>query len=257
MAGSKFVRHLDDGHQKAFARLFDAACESKSRWGVFEDFVLMSAIAISNAVDKSHYAVREARYMRKVEDYSKQELDLFPQMLGELTLSLEEDPEQDFMGKLFMNLELGNDAKGQFFTPYTLSHMMAEMLLMGSIPKLLNSKGWMSVNDPACGAGGMLIAEANTIRKLGYNPQVDAFFAGQDIDETAACMCYLQLSLLGLPGYVVVGDTLASPTRVLDNRGLIPVPGDNVWYTPMYFHEVWHQRRESTTIVSTLTEIFK
>lgn len=227
MAGSKFVRHLDDGHQKEFARLFDAACESKSRWGVFEDFVLMSAIAVSNVVDKSHAEAREARYMRKVEEYSKRELELFPRMLGELTLSLEQNPAQDFMGKMFMNLELGNDKKGQFFTPYNVSRTMVEML----------------------------IAAANAIQAAGYNYQTQALFVGQDIDETTGCMCYLQMSLLGLPGYVVIDNTLTKPALFVDKNGLIPVPGENVWYTPMYFHEVWEFRRESAMLSKALEAI--
>lgn len=244
MGKEKFVRHLDDGHQKEFAKLFDAACESKSRWSVFEDFVLMSAIAISNRVDKSNYEEREARYMRKASEYKKRELGLFPQMLSELTLSLDERPEQDFMGKVFMNLELGNDKKGQFFTPYNVSRAMAGMpITEESLSAQIGARGWVSVSDCACGAGGMLIAAANAIRERGYNYQTQAFFVAQDVDETAACMCYLQMSLLGLPGYVVVDNTLTKPAIALDKRGLIPRPGPNVWYTPIYFREEWHWRR--------------
>lgn len=256
MAGSKFVRHLDDGHQKEFARLFDAACESKSRWGVFEDFVLMSAIAVSNVVDKRHSEAREARYMRKVEEYSKRELDLFPRMLGELTLSLEQNPAQDFMGKMFMNLELGNDKKGQFFTPYNVSRAMAEMQITAeSLSGQIEGRGWVSVSDPACGAGGMLIAAANAIQAAGYSYQTQALFVGQDIDETAGCMCYLQMSLLGLPGYVVVDNTLTKPALFVDKDGLIPVPGENVWYTPMYFREVWEFRRGGAMLSKALDAI--
>lgn len=244
MGSAKFVRHLDDGHQKEFAKLFDAACESKSRWSVFEDFVVMAAIAVSNRVDKSQYEEREARYMRKVREYEKRELDLFPRMLAELTLSLDERPEQDFMGKLFMNLELGNDKKGQFFTPYDISRMMAGVTITDeSLAEQMESRGWVSVSDSACGAGGMLVAAANAIRERGYNYQTQAFFVGQDVDETAGCMCYLQMSLLGLPGYVVVDNTLTKPALSLDKRGLIPKPGPNVWLTPMYFREEWHYRR--------------
>ncbi len=32
--------------------------------------------------------------------------------------ALERNPEQDFLGELYMELELGNHWKGQFFTPY-------------------------------------------------------------------------------------------------------------------------------------------
>ena len=66
----------------------------------------------------------------------------------------------------------------------------------------------------------------------------------KDIDYTAACMCYIQLSLLGCPGYVVIANTLSNPATSLDKRMLIPTPTQNVWYTPLYFLPEWHYRRQ-------------
>ena len=40
-----------------------------------------------------------------------------------------------------------------------------------------------------------------------------------------------------------MGDTLAHPATAYDRRGLIPRDEGNVWYTPMYFRDVWHWRR--------------
>lgn len=55
-------------------------------------------------------------------------------------------------------------------------------------------------------------------------------------------MCYLQMSLLGMPGYVVIGDTLASPSTSYDKRGLLPVDNGSVWYTPLLRIPVWQYR---------------
>lgn len=52
----------------------------------------------------------------------------------------------------------------------------------------------------------------------------------QDIDHAAAMMCYIQLSLLGCPAVVIVGDTLAKPMLHTDN---------DVWYTPFYHLNRW------------------
>ena len=65
----------------------------------------------------------------------------------------------------------------------------------------------------------------------------------QDIDFLAGCMCYIQLSLLGCPGYVVVADSLSHPSTCLDRRGLLPIDGPQVWYTPMFHRDCWHYRR--------------
>ena len=60
-------------------------------------------------------------------------------------------------------------------------------------------QGWISVSDPACGAGALLIAFANECRRQHINYQTSVLFVAQDIDFLAGCMCYIQLSLLGCP----------------------------------------------------------
>jgi hypothetical protein len=47
-------------------------------WKVFSDFCEMSAIAISNSVDKVNKNKRETRYLDIVKQYEKEEIDLFP-----------------------------------------------------------------------------------------------------------------------------------------------------------------------------------
>lgn len=109
----------------------------------------------------------------------------------------------------------------------------------------IEQRGWVAVNDPACGAGALLIAFANECRRPGHdiNFQTSVLFVAQDIDFLAGMMCYIQLSLMGCPGYVVIDDSISSPITGIDPHGLIPRDGPNVWYTPMYFRDVWHWRR--------------
>ena len=47
----------------------------------------------------------------------------------------EDNPDQDFLGAAYMELGLGNHWTGQFFTPYNVSKMMAQMTLGTSIPE--------------------------------------------------------------------------------------------------------------------------
>lgn len=163
--------------------------------------------------------------------------------LFEVVAEMERNPDQDFLGELFMALELGNEWKGQFFTPYDVCRAMSAITYGKDVPERIQSQGWVSVNDPACGAGALLIAFANECRRKDINFQTSVLFVAQDIDFLAGCMCYIQLSLLGCPGYVVIDDTLLRPSTSYDPHGLIPKDGPNVWYTPMYFRDVWHWRR--------------
>lgn len=222
-----------DIHQKKFVDLFKRLTYSRHSWQAWGDFILMAACAISNRVDKKHFEKREQMYLETIKRYEPKDQEIFPKLFAAMVNALDNDPEQDFLGELFQQLELSSHWHGQFFTPYHLCLAIAEMQ-SGDLTELVRQKGFVSVSDPACGAGALLIAFANSARKRGVNYQNHVLFVAQDIDPTAAMMCYIQLSLIGCPGYVIVGDTLAQPGMHPDN---------DIWYTPMYFSDVWHKRR--------------
>ena len=164
------------------------------------------------------------------------------EMLGMVVAALDENQDQDLLGEIFMTLGLGNEHNGQFFTPYNVCSAMSA-LNSENIAAQVERQGWVPVADPACGAGALLVAFANECLRQKVNYQTSVLFVAQDIDFTVGLMCYIQLSLLGCAGYVVIGDTLAHPATAYDRRGLIPRDEGNVWYTPMYFRDVWHWRR--------------
>lgn len=68
-------------------------------------------------------------YRSRAEKYSAKELEVFADMLLEVVAELERDPEQDFLGELFMALGLGNEWKGQIFTPYSVCRAMSAMTM--------------------------------------------------------------------------------------------------------------------------------
>lgn len=137
-------------------------------WEVWSDFCTMAAISIANAVDKRHFEARENLYLDTIKRYTKEEQQVFPILFAETVMELERNPDQDFLGKMFMQLELGNHWKGQFFTPYNVCHLMAEMNMDAQV-KNIEEKGWISVGDCCCGAGAMLVAFANVCRKKKIN----------------------------------------------------------------------------------------
>ena len=236
-------RYLQDHRQRELIHIFDQVCRRHNRWTVWADFVVMAAISISNTVDKGHAEDRTKAYMTLASKYDQAELECLTSMFAEVVNGLDENPDQDFLGELFMALNLGNEHNGQFFTPYNVCKMTAKMTYGKDLEMKIAQKGWVSVYDPACGAGALLVAFANECRLQNLNYQTSVLFVAQDIDYIVGCMCYIQLSLLGCPGYVVIADSLANPCAGMDQNPLLPVPGDNIWYTPMYFRDVWHYRR--------------
>ncbi len=236
-AGKKSEKVLEP--EKEFLSVFKQLTNRHRAWDVWRDFVVMLACALSNPVDKEHYDDREALYLKTIKKYNKQEQEVFPELAAQTVLALEENPEQDFLGSIFMTLNLGDEHNGQIFTPYHVCELMAEMTMDGTVKKV-EQDGYISINDPCCGAGATLIAGIHAARKqlekANLNYQDHLLIVAQDIDETVALMCYTQLSLLGVAGYVKVGNSLTEPMTDNDNK-------ENYWFTPMYFSNVWVLRR--------------
>lgn len=218
-------------YKKEFCTLMDQFAFRYSRWQVWNDFLSLSAISLANVMPAPEKEEREKQYLSIMGKYQKEEQEAFPKMLGLVALALEENPEQDFLGSLYHYMNLQQEQKGQFFTPYHICEFMSEIQFSDAeADEMLKERRYISVNDPACGAGAMLIAFANVAKRHGINYQKHVLFVAQDIDRTAAMMCYIQLSLLGCPAVVAIGDSLAKP---------FPHPDNEVWYTLFYHLNQW------------------
>lgn len=237
--GEKVVRQKDERIRKEFLETFQSLANRWRTWDIWTDFVTMTACAISNSVDKLHFDKREKTYLRIINKYSKQEQALFPKLFAYVTIALEANPEQDFLGEIYTILGLNSKEHRQIFTPYPICHFMAEVTL-GDIATQVDEKGVVEIHDCCCGAGATLIAASNVAKekldKTDFAYQNHILVTGQDIDYLVTMMCYIQLSLLGMAGYFKVGNALTEPMSSKDSL-------DNYWFTPMYFFPVWHYRR--------------
>lgn len=229
------------GTEKEFLDIFQTMCYSRSSWQVWADLITAMACSLSNATDKSqkHYENREKEYAQCIERLGSVEAPA--QILAIIVEALEKNPEQDFLGKIYMKLNLGSHWHGQFFTPYNICKLMSE-ITCDDVNKQIEEKGYISVCDSACGAGATLIATANTMKRSKYNFQNHVLFVGQDIDRIVGMMCYIQLALLGCAGYICIANTLSNP---MTGSTLFPVEGkeQEFWYTPMFYSDIWTWRR--------------
>lgn len=232
-------------YSKDFLNEFNKLTRTHRPFDVWRDFVIMFSCAISNPLDKFHYKDREERYLSIIHRYGKDEQMIFPKLAAYTTMALDANPEQDFLGKMFMDLGLGNSSVGQFFTPYSVCQLMADVVtsdLDSNLQGKLEKQGYISLADECCGAGATLIAAINTIKRKmekatpSMNFQRHLLVVGQDIDETVALMCYIQISLLGVAGYIKVGNSITDPMTTDDDKS-------KYWYTPMYFSDIWVIRR--------------
>ena len=194
------------------AKIRDRIMQIAGRYSVeevFADWVHMTAIAISNASDVRRgelWEKREESYKNTMQRYQAQERDSICEMTGMLVESLSEM--HDALGEIYMNLGIGEKKTGQFFTPHSVSRLMARLSVDGMEP---DEDGIYRIHEPACGSGGMVIAAMCELRARGVHYQRQVQAVCQDLDWRCVYMCYVQLSLLGVKAVVVQGSTLSEP----------------------------------------------
>ncbi len=201
-------RHFNglDAHQAAFVKALLKVAVHRRAADVFSDFCELTAISFSNATDRLHFEVREARYGEIVSGYNRAQVKLFAHMLAHLVESLSGGM-KDSLGEIFQALELHSVWHGQYFTPYSVARMVGEMTAPESADDLPEC-GFISVCEPCAGAGAMVIGFADAMLGRQLNYQRCLHVTAVDIDALAAYMAYVQFSLLHLPAIVVHGDSL-------------------------------------------------
>lgn len=115
-----------------------------------------------------------------------------------------------YEGLLQKNAEDIKGGAGQYFTPRPLIKAMVEVV---------RPEPGMTINDPACGTGGFIIAAHDHVSR---NHQLDVeqklflkhhTFSGKDIVDSVARLCVMNLYLHGIGGDqspIEVGDSLIS-----------------------------------------------
>lgn len=113
----------------------------------------------------------------------------------------------DFLGSIAAQIGALNSEQGQFFTPYHISRLMAEMTIGEHEPRIAE-KGYMTMQEPAAGASGMILATAHVLQSRGYDPSNCLFVSAIDINSLCYWMSYLQLTMAGIPAQVYQGNSL-------------------------------------------------
>lgn len=179
----------------------------RSPYQVFYDWCTCMAMSLQNSCDifknSKVYQEREQLYLNTFSRYSKQEQEKIIEMTGRLSLAFE-DEISDYLGKIYMESGCGNKYTGQFFTPFHLSELCAQLGVDGE-DKVYE------MNEPSCGGGAMILATAKVMKDHGINYQKRLKVVAQDLDWLGVYMTYVQCSLIGINAIVVQGDTLGDP----------------------------------------------
>jgi len=233
---------MSNDHRQSFIRLFNDTARNHRRFDVFRDFVTIASYSLHNAVFMNQEF--EDDYLSIIKHYKKDDVTKLCHLLAELTMGLEAHT-CDFLGSVFMELELGSRHTGQFFTPYEVAKLMAVLTHGDSISNSAD-KPFITLSEPACGAGGMVIAFAEAMLESNVNPQKKLWVSCWDLDPVAAMMCYLQLSLLHIPAEVVTGNTLS-----LESSRIMRTPAHYLGFWDSKLKTHWKSDVKETVLAPT------
>lgn len=217
---------------KEFVKLMNAFDHGRNPSEKFRDFCEMAycATAKLTAFTKERADELEARYMRIVDRYQDKRIirESFPHMMAIAVMTVQEGG-VDFLGEVAGESEFLNKHLEQFFTPYPVARMMAEMQLF-DMGEIIAERGFFTMQEPAAGAGVMVLATADVLQGMGFDPGMSMLVNAIDISSMAYHMCYLQLSWRGVSALVECRNALSDE------------PGESA-YTPrameFYLHHDW------------------
>lgn len=139
-------------------------------------------------------------YRNTLDRYTAVEGAEFARIMGVYTDAVEKFPFRDILGELFMRLDVHSARAGQFFTPWPVALMMAQMQFdRETFEAKAREAGAVTVCDPAVGSGVMLLAFASVVHaELGWTGVGQLRLYGQDIDQRCVLMCRIQIRFNGL-----------------------------------------------------------
>jgi len=199
-------------HQKQFLKIFDSVGRHHSRYERFADFLELATSAIRKTTlpPGPEADAFEARYMNVVARYPPDDIRSMPKLLALTQLAVGSGG-CDFLGDIAGELELLDARLVQLITPYPLSRLIVEMTLHDA-GAIIAERGFVTLQEPASGAGGIIIAAADVLEKKGFDPGSTLYVEALDVAALCFKMTYLQLSLRGVPATVRHANTLSLET---------------------------------------------
>lgn len=198
-------------------KLLEKGLYKVNAYEFLSDIFECGAIAISNKFDFRNYEKREERYLQIIKKYDKEMQSLIAQVFSEIFILLTSQLDigfNDYLGELYMLSNTSNSQTGQFFTPYDISKVCAEVTINKvHVKEYMEQDKILTVLEPACGAGGIVIATADVLyNKYNFNISRNLLVQCSDIDSRCIHMTYLQLSLAGIPAIILKQNSLTLET---------------------------------------------
>lgn len=220
---------------KAYIKLIEKIANGGHRIrDTFRDVCRMYALCLRSplVLDPDKKKEVEDEFAKIRDSYKPEEYKLIQESFAELAIGLQKSP-RDFLGTVLEELACNWKELGQFFTPSCVARVMAQVTFDDEFVKNHKRGEIITLNDPACGAGVLLIEQAMDLIQKGI-PQGDILVFAEDLDPLSFTIVYTQLSLLGIAGICTRRNSLS--LQIFEGP----------WYTVGYFlHRMPMRRRRS------------
>lgn len=240
-------------HLENFSKLISEIANGGNRYTVFNDFCKMSALTVAQKLNFDQR--RENMYLEIIKKYPREAVNKFVDMFWELTAALNDCiaekvlqvncPEEltlqfplkcskphydDVLGKVFTEMNQHDQKDGQVFTPAHIGNLMGEFTLSEyQARNEIKRQGFIAIRENCCGSGAITLNALNRLLDLGISPNKQCVVIASDTDERCVNMCYLQLSLYGIPAVVLQQNNISD--EIYDT-----------WYTPLFIKDNWLNR---------------
>lgn len=203
-------------------------------WIAYSDFMEVSVCTLKKPFEYIYDENIDNKFLSVLKKYNDKEKEIFPKLLGIFISLIDIEASKGFFtdiaGKIFHLLNAENKKTGQFFTPNNLGYLTVNIINKNDIKEIIDEKGYVTINEPACGSGSMILGLATLMLELGYNPQEQLLIKATDIDKRCVNMCFTQLGYYGLSAIVIHGDTLSN--KEWEKQ-----------YTPIYLLNKWYFKK--------------
>jgi len=183
-----------------FRKILEGISHRHDSRRVFDAFTRFAACALAAQT-------REAEYLEEAKRWEKPDLDLFAEAFGTLVREMESRPFEDILGGYYLEFAVsskGQQWHGEFHTPKPVCDLMARITL-GDVESL-PAEGPITVCEPACGAGAMILSFAQVCPpEIRRRLRVTAI----DVNRTACDMAFVNTTLWGVPTRVIHGNSLS------------------------------------------------
>ena len=222
---------MNNKHETEIMKLMQGKFPRFPIFDVFRDFVSWVTLSIRQPLEWQNNEGIESRMQELCKKYNAKERQTMTEMYALLVEAMEYAVRlgeyTDILSRIFQGLEIHSKNAGQFFTPWSVAYASAKITFEPERAKQeIAEKGYISAYEPTVGGGTMILALAQVMQELGFEPQKNLLIYATDIDYRCACMTYIHTSLYCLPGVIQHGNEMS---QEIFGR----------WFTPIYVFDLW------------------